>query len=197
MELTFRVLACVFVLVGLAMRVYFQRRSGLMKKSVEQGKARGVLALAGVFTLVWFAAMVSYVVGWGWVQYFGVPLPLWMRWVGVGLGVVSAPFFFWVHWVLGENFNPTVYIREEQTLVEEGPYRWIRHPMYTAYLVSYLCYFLLTANVLIGVMGFLAIVSIMWARVPQEEAALCEKFGDAYQDYMRRTGRFLPRLRKG
>jgi protein-S-isoprenylcysteine O-methyltransferase Ste14 len=99
-----------------------------------------------------------------------------------------------VQWVLGKNFSPVLHVREEHTLVTEGPYRWVRHPMYTTMFVFGGGLLLLTANWIIGGPMLVAAVAVVLLRVDREEAVMIEQFGDEYREYMEHTGRFLPRL---
>jgi protein-S-isoprenylcysteine O-methyltransferase Ste14 len=55
---------------------------------------------------------------------------------------------------------------------------------------------LLTGNWFIGGVPLLALTLVVVWRLGREEAAMIEKFGDDYRAYMRRSGRFLPRLRR-
>ena len=73
-----------------------------------------------------------------------VDLPEWMQWVGVILGAASIPLILWVQRTLGSNFSTRLHVREEHTLVTDGPYRWVRHPMYTALYMNLIAVFLLT-----------------------------------------------------
>ncbi len=84
-------------------------------------------------------------------------------------------------------------IKDSHTLVTSGPYRWVRHPIYTSYFALALSLFLLTTNLFIG-LALLALSILLASRVEGEEALLLERFGDEYRAYMQRTGRFLPRL---
>ena len=80
-------------------------------------------------------------------------------------------------------------------LITSGPYRWVRHPMYTTIFVWAVAFLLMSANWLVGGLWFgLGLVASALVRV--EEAVLIDTFGAAYRVYMRRTGRFLPRLRR-
>jgi protein-S-isoprenylcysteine O-methyltransferase Ste14 len=83
--------------------------------------------------------------------------------------------------------------RSQASLVTTGPYRWIRHPMYSAALILVMAASLLTAN-LVVVIGGLAMFALLAARSRIEEQRLIAKFGEAYRGYQGRTGRFLPRL---
>jgi len=122
-------------------------------------------------------------------------LPLWSRLLGVILGIVALLWFIWVHSSLGNNLSARLRIKDLQTLVTDGPYRWIRHPMYTAFYLLHLAAFLLTANWFIGATWSASLTIIIALRVEREEAMLLTRFGEQYSSYMRRTGRFMPRIK--
>jgi protein-S-isoprenylcysteine O-methyltransferase Ste14 len=95
---------------------------------------------------------------------------------------------------LGLNVTSTASPRAAATLVETGPYRYIRHPMYSAALLLVVAATLLTAHAVVAV-GGLAMFALLAARSRLEEQRLVERFGSAYVAYQARTGRFLPRRR--
>ena len=87
----------------------------------------------------------------------------------------------------------TLRIREDHTLITTGPYRWIRHPIYSAGLLFGFAVFLLSANGFVGAC-WVGGCSLLYAhRIPNEEALMLEEFADEYRVYMQRTGRLLPR----
>jgi protein-S-isoprenylcysteine O-methyltransferase Ste14 len=94
---------------------------------------------------------------------------------------------------LGNNITDTVATRRNHSLVTSGPYRWIRHPLYTFAAFTYLNLSLLMASWVTGLMIVVAF-GLLAMRTPKEEAKLVERFGEAYLDYINHTGRFLPRL---
>ena len=121
--------------------------------------------------------------------------PSW-RWAGAGIFGVSLPLLIWVQQSLGTNFSPELRIRSDQTLVTSGPYRYVRHPMYTLLLLMFAGMGLLTANWFIGGVGVFAIAVIMLSRTPREEEMMVKAFGDQYRRYAQTTGKFIPRLRR-
>ncbi len=122
-----------------------------------------------------------------------IDLPEWVRWVGVSMGLVSVVLIYWVFSNLGNNVSPTVVTRKNHTLVTSGPYRWVRHPLYTTGFLSYIGFVLLSENAFIAVLALIGMVFLR-IRLPKEEARLIERFGDEYRAYMRSTGTFLPKL---
>lgn len=125
-----------------------------------------------------------------------LPLPLWSRLVGAGLGILALIGFVWIHQTLGTNLSVRLRIKDSQSLITNGPYRWIRHPMYTAFYVLHLATFFLTANWFIGLTWTAGLTAIIYLRISREEAMLLARFGDKYKSYMQRTGRFLPQRAK-
>jgi protein-S-isoprenylcysteine O-methyltransferase Ste14 len=187
----------VFVLLFLAftvIRMYYHRKAEQAKGKVEykEGKLHvgvrkliGVPFMLGLFTYMFIPRLFA------WAEF---PLPGWAQFAGVAFGVTSILLIGWVQWALGANFSTTLHVREEHTLVTHGPYRWVRHPMYSVLFLFEIAILLLTRNWFIGGVPLVALTLIVLTRLENEEAAMIEKFGDAYRSYMACTGRFLPRF---
>jgi protein-S-isoprenylcysteine O-methyltransferase Ste14 len=130
-----------------------------------------------------------------WTNWASFPLPNWLRWLGAGLAVVGTALLLGTHRALGDNFFGGLKVRRGHELVTHGPYRWVQHPMYVAFFVLGVGYLLLSANWLIGLPWLVGTVLVSAYRLRREESMMRERFGEEYQAYQRRTGRFLPRLR--
>jgi len=125
-----------------------------------------------------------------------IPMTPWLRLLGAVMAVGALIWFIWIHRSLGNNLSVRLRIKESQELVTDGPYRWIRHPMYTAFFILHVAAFLLTANWFIGLTWMGGLTAIIYLRVKREEAMLLSAFGSEYRSYMEHTGRFLPIIRK-
>jgi protein-S-isoprenylcysteine O-methyltransferase Ste14 len=79
----------------------------------------------------------------GW---FAMNLPFYVRYFGIGLSLFSLWLFYWVHKTLGRNWSPVLEIRENHQLIKNGPYKKIRHPMYTQIWLWVIAQFLITSN---------------------------------------------------
>ena len=151
-------------------------------------------AAVGQTALLWLTggsaalAAILYIVAPRRIRWAALPLPTWARWLGVGLGGVTALLFGWVHHALGANWSMPTEIKERQTLVTSGPYRWVRHPMYTTIFVWATAFLLMSANWLVGGTWF-SLGLVASGLVQVEEATLIETFGATYRAYMRPTGR--------
>lgn len=193
-ELLFRLALAALVIGLLAIRLYFRWMARKVEGRVTrfEGWPNMIFRFAiGAIGLTALLVQLVYPDALAWAR---LDLPAWARWVGVVVGAGGLALLAWTQAVLGENFSTTLHIREQHTLVMTGPYHWVRHPMYTSLYLIATAFFLLSANWLIGLGWLAGLTLVMITRVAREEAVMREKFGEAYQAYMRQTGRFLPRL---
>jgi protein-S-isoprenylcysteine O-methyltransferase Ste14 len=199
-ETIFRFAFLILLAALIAMRMAFMirvRRSGGRltpdKQAVDREGGRGVLILRVVFFFALIAFLLMYFLGASWIDAFAFHLPDWLRWAGFGLGILSVAFWTWTQVVLDTQWSAQLQLRREHHLVTTGPYARIRHPLYTAMCGWAIALALLTANWILVIVAGLSIAGTL-ARVPKEEQMMLEAFGDKYREYMRRTGRYFPRL---
>lgn len=86
--------------------------------------------------------------------------------------------------------------KDDQQLVQTGPYHYMRHPIYTAYLINYLAGGLISSNIVLTVVPLLMYAVLVALRLKQEEAVMIGEFGADYIEYRQHTGALLPRMRK-
>ncbi len=118
-----------------------------------------------------------------------------VAWLGAILIVLSLLLLWRSHSDLGVNFALTPGVHDEQSLVKNGVYRHVRHPMYTSLWLWAFSMPLLLHNLVAGAVFLVVFGSFYLARVPIEEAHMTERFGDEYLEYMEETGRLFPRLK--
>ena len=194
-EVFFRMFAGVLFFSALAISIYFrsgaERASGEQLDRSEEGKAlRITLRLGGL--LLWLT-LIAYLINPVWMGWASYASPVWLRWLGMLTAGTGLALTFWMFRSLGKNITDTVVTRREHQLVTHGPYRWIRHPLYTFGTLFYLGLGLIAASWLILLMACLAFF-LLSLRTPKEEAQLLARFGDEYADYTESTGRYLPKL---
>lgn len=124
----------------------------------------------------------------------GYGMPGWATWTGAVLQLPFLLLFWRSHADLGLNWSPGLEVRKDHRLVTQGVYAGIRHPMYTAIWLAVLTQPLLIHNWLAGVSAIPAFAAMWFLRVPQEEALMRARFGDAYDAYAARAGRLLPKI---
>ncbi len=189
-----------FVLVILVGAVgtsgYFRRRGVRLEGGIIARREEGALlvALRAGVTLPFLLAIVAYVAHPPTMSWSAVDLPLWARWAGVAVGLATIPSVAWVLGALGRNVSETVLTKADHALVTAGPYRWVRHPLYTTGLALLGAITLMAANWFFGLFAIVAGVLIRYVVIPPEEHALVAKFGDDYRRYMTQSSRLLPGL---
>jgi protein-S-isoprenylcysteine O-methyltransferase Ste14 len=115
-------------------------------------------------------------------------------WLGAVVAVGALWLFHLTHRTLGRNWSVSLEVRATHTLVTDGVYSRVRHPMYTAFWLWALAQALLLPNWVAGLSGLVGFGTLYGLRVGREEKLMLDSFGDAYVDYMRRTGRLVPGL---
>jgi protein-S-isoprenylcysteine O-methyltransferase Ste14 len=108
----------------------------------------------------------------------------------------------WLQWRaradLGDNLRPTAIptgvTNEGQSLVTDGAYRYVRHPIYAGFWLQAIAQALLLHNWIAGLAGLVLILPMYLYRVRREEQDLLKRFGREYRLYMDRTGRVIPTL---
>jgi protein-S-isoprenylcysteine O-methyltransferase Ste14 len=148
------------------------------------------LRLAG---LILWSAVIAFMIDPASMAWASMPLPTWLRWAGVAVCVTTLALLAWTLRDLGRNLTDTVVTRQAATLVTHGAYRWVRHPFYACMALMILGNALMAANWFMLAAGAVVLFLIV-ARTKTEEEKLVARFGDAYRSYMKRTGRFVPRL---
>ena len=196
-EGTFRWTVLVLVVITMTIAGYHRIQARTAGGSVSRREEGFVLlAMRTVLGLSFWGALFAYLISPGSMAWSALPIADWLRWGGVGLGLLVCGLLYWTLRHLGTNLTDTVVTRAEATLVTSGPYRWVRHPFYVTILLLLLSISLITANWFIGLMSvFLLLFFVL--RAPLEEQKLVDRFGDEYRAYVKRTGRFWPRGTRG
>jgi protein-S-isoprenylcysteine O-methyltransferase Ste14 len=190
---TFRLVLLVGFLVLIPIGIFHRVQSQRTGEQLDR-RAEGLFILLTVRPagLVTAAALIAYIVQPSAMAWSSVQIPLWLRWFGVGLGVIAGALLTWTLRTLGNNLTDTVVTRREHTLVTHGPYAWIRHPFYASFALAVLANALVAANWFILVSGAVTF-ALLAIRCTREEEQLIARFGNQYAEYMKRTHRFIPR----
>ena len=195
-ETIFRILLAAILVTGVGISATFRRKadkeSGEKVSTKDEGKSMFLaLRLGGL--VIWFSPIV-YLINPAWMAWSRIGLPDWTRWIGVGVGVICVGLIYWLFSSIGRGITPTVATRAEHKLVKHGPYRWVRHPLYTIGTTFFLSFGAIADNWFIMSAAVIAFI-LLAMRMPNEEAHLIEKFGDEYRDYIKTTGAFLPKFK--
>ena len=111
---------------------------------------------------------------------------------GMALVILGTVLFVWARYTLRTNYSGHLIVKSGQTLVQSGPYCFIRHPAYAGYL-------LMAMGISLGYSSLAGLISVLVLLLPSlifriavEEKLLVEHFGDAYRLYMRKIKRLIP-----
>jgi len=116
----------------------------------------------------------------------------------VGLPIIFFGFslFILAHYNLGKNWSTIVEGRlpKSKKLVKTGPYKYMRHPIYSAAFITIIGFGIFTANWILFLVPLVLFLILYIIRMPKEEKALVNHFGKEYSDYMKQTGRVFPKI---
>jgi len=171
--------------------VAFMREGRVTKGAMEQ---KDSAQDKGTFRALMFgstsAAAVAFFVSF--LPVLRIPDETLIVWAGIVLIICGALLRRACWAALGESFTGVVQVKPDQAVVQAGPYRYVRHPSYTAAFLMFLGLgFALDSWLSVAVL-FLVHAYLYGRRVAAEEAALVTTLGDPYRDYMARTKRYVP-----
>jgi protein-S-isoprenylcysteine O-methyltransferase Ste14 len=113
--------------------------------------------------------------------------------IGVSLTAAGVAFAIWARWHLGANWSAIVSIREQHELIRSGPYRRVRHPIYTGMLLAMAGTALVLGEVR-GLLAFAITLTAFYSKARKEEAWLTREFGEKFEAHVQQTGMFLPKI---
>jgi len=129
-----------------------------------------------------------------------LPFPLNLRivphveptaWAAAVLCFIGLAFALWARLALGRNWSGVVTLKEGHELVERGPYRFVRHPIYTGILTMFSATALALGQ-LGGFAGILLIFASFWVKLCDEEKLMLQQFPERYAAYRRHAKRIIP-----
>jgi len=170
--------------------------SGVMEKlkTAEEEMGTGFKVITAVITVIGSAGLVLYLLSPPWWTWTYIPLGEWVQWSGIVTAVVPLFFLVWVHRHLDRQWSIALELQEDHKLITTGPYRYVRHPMYLGIFAYTIGLMMISSDVLV-IMFFAFSIWVNYMRIPREEQMLIQRFGDEYLEYMKRSGRLLPKFR--
>ena len=196
----FRVIAAVLLVGFVAHRGFYTRKIQHPADSViEKPNPGRATQFANLLAMPALLSSVIYIFVPSWISWAALPLPSGLRWLGVGIVLGGFGLLQWAQQALGKNWSDAPKLLTGQRLVSSGPYYWIRHPIYSAFLLILGSLLLISANWCVGALWIGMSSLDITSRIGVEEEMMTRRFGEPYQAYMQRTGRLFPRfiLRKG
>ncbi len=165
----------------------------LRGKKVERRESVSSRLSYTVVTFIGFYALFSNDVPQGWMRIRMFPASLATEILGVVITAAGISFAIWARVYLGGNWSGAVTVKVGHELVRSGPYRWVRHPIYTGLILAMVG----TGIERRQVRGVVAVVlAYIGFKIKSkiEERTMIATFGPAYEEYRRATGAIVPRL---
>lgn len=180
--------ACWVLFFGYWLYAAIRKRKAAKRRESIVGRMGQLLPMAAAYTL-----MFSYAAHRGWLGMRFIPRSVELEIVGAILTVAGLAVAIWARLRLGANWSAQVSIRANHELIRTGPYRWIRHPIYTGMLIG------LAGTALVlgenrGIVSFAIAAASFYFKARKEENFLAQEFGSRFQEHRQHTGMFLPRL---
>ena len=163
------------------------RMRGLARRGETLARSRGVAHYVAYFFFVPYVVIAAR---------FGPELdpPEPLRWVGLALIVLGIAFALWAIATLGRHYDLELEIHRDHELVRNGPYRFVRHPVYTGLALHFTGACLATGNLALIAGTLLVTFPALYLRAKTEERLLRERFGAKYDAYAREVGMLVPLL---
>lgn len=120
-----------------------------------------------------------------------VPVSVWIMSGGLAVELFGLALAIWARRHLGRNWSGEITIKVEHELIRSGPYRRLRHPIYTGFLAMYAGVLLVTGEWL-ALIGFIVVGLAYWRKIRLEEANLNVAFGAGYDAYRRESWALVP-----
>ena len=160
---------------------------GSRRRSRQDAGSTRVIYLAGLIAVIGAFSMAT-----GWPASMMTPrrLPLYLAGIAclIAGGLLRRHCFA----MLGPRFTYVVQATPDQTVVEQGAYKFVRHPSYTAGLLLYGGIGLALGNWASLAFSVIPLALAYCYRITVEERALVQTIGAPYSDYMKRTNRLIP-----
>jgi protein-S-isoprenylcysteine O-methyltransferase Ste14 len=180
----FWILGCWGVFMAVWWVSAFRVRSAKRKESAGSRSLHGGLIVIGSVLLLPYARVGPL----GWTL---LPAGAWREWGAMATVAAGVAFAVWARTFLGQNWSGNVTLKEGHELIQGGPYRFARHPIYTGILLS-----ILGTGVWQGTLAGLLAVGCFGAgfswKIRLEEQWLTEEFGEQYREYRRRVKALIP-----
>ena len=191
----FRFFLVAVLLSTITVSGYYRHRARQGNETIPRRReGLPMLAARMLLALTFLVSVAVHAIAPGLMTWATFPSPIWLRWGGVVLGFLTVPLVAWVLRSLGRNVSETVLTKSDHELVATGPYRWVRHPLYTTGVTLMVSLGLMAASWWLLGFALLAAVLVRYLVIPREERELITRFGARYEDYARSRGAMLPVL---
>ncbi|MEP7003704.1 MAG: isoprenylcysteine carboxylmethyltransferase family protein [Chloroflexota bacterium] len=182
--------ALVTIVAAASMLAYLIAAGRIRGRALATGR-QSVSRARGLARWLPFLIFVPYVVM-GARQGPELDVPTVLRWGGLALVVAGPAFSYWSAHTLGRHFDLDVEVHGDHEIIDTGPYRIVRHPIYLGIAIHFIGACLATGNLLLILGTVLVTFPALYLRASAEEQLLRATLGPAYDAYARRVPMLVP-----
>lgn len=194
-EILFRLIYLIVFFTTIFISAYYRRKARIQGGTIHRSQ-EGLLILVGrllLASLVLFFIL-SYPFYPDYVDWSSLTVPSWIRWLGIFVALTCPLLSFWLFRNIGSNISETVLTKQDHQLVTSGPYKHIRHPLYTTGILLILSLGTISGNWILILLASLTFLIFRFIVIPKEEQKLVERFGEQYVSYRNYTGALFPKF---
>jgi protein-S-isoprenylcysteine O-methyltransferase Ste14 len=174
-----------------ALWAWFEIYWGIKARGAATARVSESAKSRAVHTRLFMAAIVLFFVDVRGLNGHWVPSARLVSPLGVAIQSAGLWFAIWARKTLGRHWSGELTVKEGHEIVKSGPYRFIRHPIYTGILVMGLGT-AVTSNSWHALIGFAVMSAAYWRKIRMEERWLVDAFGGAYVEYKRDSWALIP-----
>ena len=182
--LVFRGLIVIWILWALPFVLRRTRSTGDRRAKTARISILGVLLQSAAYPVVWVGR-----------PYGAHTFELWRGLVGLALGILSLILIWSAIPALGKQWRLKAGVYADHVLIQSGPYRYVRHPIYASMLALLLATGLLLASLTACIVALVVFLIGTEIRIHAEERLLAERFGQQFAGYKARVPAYIPFLR--
>ena len=189
-----QIIYCVLFSIYSLVRIYFVTKRNSKNNNYKRAKNKTTerikVFIAGIGMI--FVPLISIFTSY--LNYFKIRVPSFLIVITILLLILNIYYFYLIHKQLGDNWSPVLEIKVKQKLIKTGVYKYVRHPMYTQSWIWTLLQGIILTNYFVEICGIICWGYLYFTRVGSEEQMMIEEFGEEYIEYMKHTGRLIPKI---
>jgi protein-S-isoprenylcysteine O-methyltransferase Ste14 len=183
---TYQYIVWPWIAVGAVWTIAALASKPVVRREPTASRLLHIAVIAAVFALPFWAKLSVGPLAWRF-----VPDSPAIAWSGLAFTAAGCAFAIWARLLLGGNWSSSVTVKQDHTLIRQGPYAIVRHPIYAGFLLA-----LLGTALALGELRGLAALALAFAgwhvKSRQEEAFMAAQFGDQYTAYQREVKALVP-----
>tara|TARA_Y100000310_G_C20372612_1_gene664227 strand:- start:58 stop:654 length:597 start_codon:yes stop_codon:yes gene_type:complete len=119
-----------------------------------------------------------------------------IRFLAFIFGIILTIIHYWSFKTLNKYYFPTLKLARKHKLIKSGPYKLIRHPIYSTTIFGTFSLSIISNNFILFILSVIIFIGIWFFRIPKEEEMMINEFGKDYINYIKQTGKLFPNIKR-